>query len=583
MGHRRRAERITSIIEAVSDPIIVLDSGGYVTEWNDASEELFGYSAPEARGGPLTDLLSLKRIDRRKIDSFLTDAESDSLDGSAQSVQITATRASGEERRVTVEKIEDDPTVVLAKPAKGAVEPSPEAGSFDVSIYRLAIERSTDLIAATDQNERLLFANERYRTFHALEDPVAGDSRSDVLPPDVYAEIKPEVERVLDGETAQFEMNRMGPDGTDHVFDIRYFPLETREGEIRGAVTTMREITELKRRAQSLRESWETYRDLVEGIPHPLILHEPGGDIIEVNEAACRFFECKEQDLLSKNLRELLVTNRAERPFDRLKRGDSDEEFFETECRTSSGAIVPVDVVATRVEYFGSESILTVARDISEQRAYERELERTNAGLEEFAAVVSQDLRNPLTVAKGWTEIAREGRTFEPLQQVSESLERMDHVIDYTLTLARKGEGFDRLSTIDLETLITNTWRAVETGTGTLQTDVGLSIRGDRGRLSHLFETLFENCTNLGESDGSFRVGELTVRQGFYVEREDVSLPDGVDSVESAHIGSGESVACDLVVVQRIATAHGWRMHLIDDESKGFRLEFSGVDSPEEE
>ncbi|MFC6726644.1 PAS domain S-box protein, partial [Halobium palmae] len=48
--------------------------------------------------------------------------------------------------------------------------------------------------------------------------------------------------------------------------------------------------------------------------------------------------------------------------------------------------------------------------DLTELKERERELRRQNERLEEFAGVVSHDLRNPLNVADGYLELAREER-----------------------------------------------------------------------------------------------------------------------------------------------------------------------------
>jgi signal transduction histidine kinase len=62
--------------------------------------------------------------------------------------------------------------------------------------------------------------------------------------------------------------------------------------------------------------------------------------------------------------------------------------------------------------------------------ARERELERKNDRLEEFASVISHDLRNPLNVAQGHLELAREGIESEHLDTVADSHDRMNRLIE---------------------------------------------------------------------------------------------------------------------------------------------------------
>ncbi|AFO57536.1 MULTISPECIES: histidine kinase dimerization/phospho-acceptor domain-containing protein [unclassified Natrinema] len=52
-------------------------------------------------------------------------------------------------------------------------------------------------------------------------------------------------------------------------------------------------------------------------------------------------------------------------------------------------------------------------------RAREQELVRQNDRLEQFASVISQNLRNPLNVAEGNLELAREECDSEYLEEIS--------------------------------------------------------------------------------------------------------------------------------------------------------------------
>ncbi|TQQ82949.1 PAS domain S-box protein [Halonotius terrestris] len=49
-------DRLTGIVDAAPNPIFALDTEGRVTQWNDASERVFGYTAAEAVGEPITSL-----------------------------------------------------------------------------------------------------------------------------------------------------------------------------------------------------------------------------------------------------------------------------------------------------------------------------------------------------------------------------------------------------------------------------------------------------------------------------------------------------------------------------------------------
>ena len=228
------------------------------------------------------------------------------------------------------------------------------------TFHRRAIEGSTELIVAVDRNERIIFANKRYRDFHRLEEPVQGTPIQEVISPKVYSKAKEHMKQVEAGETGYFEMEQIGPNGSKHVFENNYFPLKTSDGRIQGSVAMLREITELKNRGRSLRQFWETYQGLLDGYTEPILIHDSDGEILEVNQRACQVFGYNEEELLEKHITSLCSRDRLETMTDDELSLQSDPEIFEAYCQSFGGEEIPVRITASWIDYFGSEAILCV-------------------------------------------------------------------------------------------------------------------------------------------------------------------------------------------------------------------------------
>jgi PAS domain S-box-containing protein len=576
-------ETLDSVLKAMSDPACGLDEAGRITDWNDAARTAFGYSNAEAMGEPVDTLLGLNANDRDRVESLLAEPELGNGSEERGSAQITLTKADGTTTDVTLRPVGRRSGSLLClfeRRAKPRFEAS-DTTEGDLAIYRRAVEESADLLAATDRDERILFANERYREFHGIDGPVAGEPLADVLSMNVYEEVQPRIDRALSGETLQFETQRRDATGTTHDLNVRYYPIENGEGEIEAAVATLRDVTELKSRATALKDAWETYSELVEGIPDPIVLFDGDGEILEVNRAACQLLGRSERSLLETPLEEHLYEDRTAW-IDAQVEGATEAVVFEAEFVTDTGETVPVEIAATRIDYFGTEATLTVARDLTDRKAYERQLEEANARLEEFAAVLTQDLRNPLTVAQGWTDIAREADNEEALDQIADSLDRIEQVIDYTFTLAREGDNIGQYSTVDLSTVVDRSWHAVGNSADTLKNRIEQNVRGDDGRLGYLFETVFRGSVERTDGPVTVAVDELDMGDGFYVADDGPGHPTDRRSGWSAHVGTPEGCDFDVKVLRRIADAHGWRLRVRESAGGGARFEFHGVETAAE-
>ena len=219
-----------------------------------------------------------------------------------------------------------------------------------------------------------------------------------------------------------------------------------------------------------------------------------------------------------------------------------------------------------------------VSYELEREQARTR-LQRERDRFEEFASVVSHDLRNPLQTASGRAELLGEAVESEHLPPLERALDRMDKLIDDLLTLARKGMRVEDVTDVDLVSLAGDAWETASTGAATLDLDPDrLRIRADESRVRQLLENLFRNSVEHASRDVTVRVGRLA--DGFYVEDDGPGIPDDDREklFDAGHSTAEEGTGFGLSIVKEIATAHGWEVSATDADAGGARFEIVGVE-----
>ena len=224
--------------------------------------------------------------------------------------------------------------------------------------------------------------------------------------------------------------------------------------------------------------------------------------------------------------------------------------------------------------------LVGVTRNVTERVERERQLRQQNERLDEFASVISHDLRNPLNVAQARATLLGEQTDQEHLEQLLESLDRMESIVENTLTLARQGDTIRETRSVSLTDVAGKCWATVDTRDATIEIVDEMTFQGDADRLRHVFENLFRNAVEHGGSDVTVRVGGNGER-GFYVEDDGQGVPadQREDVFEPGYSSASDGTGFGLTIVNRIVEAHGWEVSVSDGIDGGARFEFEIADS----
>jgi PAS domain S-box-containing protein len=235
-----------------------------------------------------------------------------------------------------------------------------------------------------------------------------------------------------------------------------------------------------------------------------------------------------------------------------------------------------VGTVAERGEG-DARKLLGINRDVTERVERESELKRQRDRLEEFASIVSHDLRNPLNVAQANLEMAREERDGGRLDGVQRGLDRIEALMEDLLALASDGAGVQALEDVSLDAVVSRSWETVETGAASLAVDTDAVVRADGSRLRQLFENLLGNAVDHGGDGVAVTVGAL--EDGFFLEDDGPGIPpDRRERVfESGFSTRPDGTGFGLTIVRRVADAHGWDVRVVEGSEGGARFELTGI------
>jgi signal transduction histidine kinase len=242
-------------------------------------------------------------------------------------------------------------------------------------------------------------------------------------------------------------------------------------------------------------------------------------------------------------------------------------------------------------------SILKLSEVTTRQRRKEA-LEEQNERLELLASSIAHDLRNPLNVAKlNVGLLGDEPHREEAGDQIAESLDRMEAIIDDMLTLARHD------GRVDTETLLLSdaagtAWGNVATADATLTVADDGSLRADHSQLLTLLENLFRNSvehgstgsrSQAGQDAGDHGQGSVTVtvglmEAGVFIADDGPGIPasDRCEVFEHGYTTHEDGTGFGLAIVERIADAHGWSVTVTDADAGGARFEVTGITRPEQ-
>ena len=277
-----RLAMLAAIVESSDDAIVTKDLNGVITSWNRGAQSVFGYTAEEAVGQPVTMLIPEERIDEEpgilarvrngeKVDHYETVRRR--KDGTLIDVSLTISplrNAAGE-------------VVGASKVARDVTQT--KRMHRELSMLAAIVESSDDAIISKDLNGIITTWNRgAQNVFGYTAEEAIGQPVTMLMPPERVNEEPGIIARVRRGEKVDhYETVRRRKDGSLIDISLTVSPIRDAEGQIIGASKVARDITAQKRIERIVRESEERFFTLAESVPHMVWMANPDGDIFWYN------------------------------------------------------------------------------------------------------------------------------------------------------------------------------------------------------------------------------------------------------------------------------------------------------------
>jgi PAS domain S-box-containing protein len=483
---------------------------------------------------------------------------------------------------------------VLAARVERVVDRHRARTALEASQRRLSlfVEQSPLGVIEYDESFEIVAVNPAAEELFGYdESELVGDSWERLVAPESRADVEAVFDRLAEDAGGYHSVNENVRADGERIVCEWHNRVVTDGDEPVAVFSLCQDVTDRERRKERLRQTTAQYEALVESFPdggvfmfdHDLTYTVAGGEGLSA-------VGLSEADVVGATPHDLFPDEVASTTADYYRRAlDGERHTYDQEY---DGDWWRVLVRPVRGEDGEVVSGMAVSQNVTDQRDRLDRLSRQKERLDEFASLVSHDLRNPLSVAEGYLDMVRSERDDDRLATVAEAHDRMRRLIDDLLTLARAEDTVETPATHSLAEVAEAGWRSVDTAGATLRSPPDRTVRAERGRLQRLFENLFRNAVEHGSTasratespDDAVEHGvTVTVDvtdDGFSVADDGPGVPESErEEVFRAGYSTSEGgTGFGLRIVEQVAEAHGWSVALTESESGGARFEVRGVE-----
>ena len=380
-----------------------------------------------------------------------------------------------------------------------------------------------------DENRNILLANTRFCKMFGIDAPpenLIGLDCSNAAEQNKVFFKDPEnfvtrINELLENKTTALNDVLYLNDG--RVFERNYIPIY-HEDIYKGHLWSYTDVTIRKKYKESLHAQKEKYSSIIANMNLGLLENDLDDQIIFSNQCFSDMSGYKKEELLGKKAIDLFLTKESLEEYNIRKRkiNLNKPDSFELSVKDKSGktrhwliSTAPnFNVKGNKTGSVGIHLDITHIKELEKQKEQLlNNLEKQNEHLNEYAHIVSHDLKSPLrniSALLSWTKEDFKNKLGEEslnnLDLMQSKVEKMDHLIESILKYSSIDSDILIEEEIDLNSLITDIKDLLY-----IPKHIDLSIinklpviKADKTRIQQVFQNLISNAVNYIDKEKGF-------------------------------------------------------------------------------
>jgi len=459
------------------------------------------------------------------------------------------------------------------------------ARNEELSLYERAFAKMQEGACLYDADGRFRIVNDFLADFYGTTRAALEGQRSGLV--DTIREQGDDdpFRALLDGEResvrgeAAFDIPNRG----EVIVNYRLAPLRI-DGDIDGVIGVARDVTEQRARERQLERAREESQELINGMNDTAWVIDSDEGFLAVNDAAVEKMGYSRAELLSMDPHDIDVGLPDERIRSLIENMPEDgRQVFETTHRTKDGEEIPVEISSSLVTYRGETAILSVARDITERKQYEQQLERQRDELDVLNQVLRHDIRNDLQLVTAYADILRDHVDDAGTEHLDTVRERANHAVELTQTARETAEVTQSRDTdnepVEMRPVLEDEIEDLRNRYPDADVSVASDLPAVTVRADEMLPSVFRNLLTNAVQHNDKAVPEVTVTATEHADRVTVRVADngpGISDAQKAVVfGEGEKgldspgSGLGLYLVDTLVGTYGGEVHVEDNDPTG--------------